>query len=278
MTSRQVRRAAERAARKQARKAARAASPSPTTTTSEARAASEARTDVNRANAQHSTGPKTPEGKSNSSRNSFKHGLYSKQLVLSTEEATALDALKADLRREHQPANTAEEILVNEMAEQFWRIRRARALEVTVLEDNHHLSHLAAVQRMMSSAERGFHKALTTLRQLQKDRGAENSDGFVSQNAVAEPAELDQTGFVSQNAVAESQNTASGSLAGDTELCFSVESDQAGFVPPICPDDVDPWEWARVHDPEVYELYLEDKAVLDSLIARGKVQTSQSAA
>ena len=261
MTSRQVRRAAERAARKQARKAARAASPSSSPTTSEARAASEARADVNRANAQHSTGPKTPEGRAISSRNSFKHGLYSKQLVLSTEEATALDALKADLRAEHQPANTAEEILVNEMAEQFWRIRRARALEVTVLEDNHHLSHLAAVQRMMSSAERGFHKALTALRHLQKDRGAENSDGFVSQNAVA-----------------ESQNTASESLAGDTELCFSIESGQAGFVPPNCPDDVDPWEWARVHDPEVYALYQQDKAILDTLIARRDVETSRSAA
>src|SRR5262245_9407322 len=188
MTSRQVRRAAERAARKQEREAPRETSQSPITTTT----ATEARAAVNRANAQHSTGPKTPEGRANSSRNSFKHGLYSKQLVLSTEDAAALDALKADLRAEHQPANTSEEILVNEMAEQCWRLRRARALEVTALENNSSLPLLTAVQRMMSSAERGFHKALTALRQLQKDRGAENSApeqiGFVSQNAAAEAA------------------------------------------------------------------------------------------
>jgi len=256
MTSRQVRRAAERAARKQAQKAAREASQSST--------ASETRAAVNRANAQHSTGPKTPEGRTNSGRNSFKHGLYSKQLVLSTEDAAALDALKADLRAEHQPVNTAEDILVNELAERFWRLRRARAGEVTVLETEGRLSQLAAVHRMMSSAERGFHKALTALRQLQKDRGAENAapehTGFVSQNTVAESTEPEPIGFVSQNAPAE-----------------PVEPEPVGFVPPDCPDDVDPCEWARVHDPEVHALYQQDEAVLDALISRGEPATSQFA-
>jgi hypothetical protein len=86
----------------------------------------EAQLAANRANAQKSTGPATPEGKARSSRNSFKHGLYSKQLVVGAEEAAELDALKAKLRAEHQPINETEEILVNELAEQFWRLRRSR--------------------------------------------------------------------------------------------------------------------------------------------------------
>jgi hypothetical protein len=167
MTARQIRRAAERKARKEARKQENAAGfvPRSGVTTS-------TRAETNRANAQSSTGPKTLEGKANSSRNSFKHGLYSKQLVTGSEEAAELDALKAELRAQHQPANETEEILVNEMAEQFWRIRRARHMEASILDDrNIVLAHLAAVQRMMTSAERGFHKALSALRQVQKDRG-----------------------------------------------------------------------------------------------------------
>jgi hypothetical protein len=208
MTSRQQRRAAERAQRKQARREARQ------TTASEPRATGSGvsavdpitrdRAAINRQNAEHSTGPKTVAGKANSSRNSFKHGLYSQELVTSDEEASALDALKADLRNEHQPVNLTEEILVNEMAEQFWRLRRARGFEANLLDNPLDLSRLAAVQRMMSSAERGFHKALATLRQFQKERGfvpqatvhqdADSENGFVPQNAPSP-----EIGFESQN-------------------------------------------------------------------------------
>src|SRR5579884_3718204 len=160
MSARQARKA-RRAAEREARKLAEKQQP-----------ISEAKLAANRANAEKSTGPKSEEGKSRSSRNSFKHGLYSKQLVLPGEDPAELDRLKADLRAEHQPANETEEILVNELAEQYWRLRRARRLEVELLSsDDIVLSRLAAIQRMMSSAERGFHKALATLHQLQKDRG-----------------------------------------------------------------------------------------------------------
>src|SRR5581483_7473820 len=97
---------------------------------------SEAKLVANRANAEKSTGPKSEEGKTRSSRNAFKHGLYSQQLVLPGEDAAALDALKADLRAEHQPTNKTEEILVNELAEQYWRLRRARRLEADLLSSD----------------------------------------------------------------------------------------------------------------------------------------------
>jgi hypothetical protein len=114
--------------------------------------------------------------------------------------------LKADLRAEHQPANTTEEILVNEMAEQFWRIRRARRYEAMVLDnENVVLAQLTAVQRMMTAAERGFHKALITLRQMQKERGfvPQNvesiRDGQTAAELIAESCELTaSSGFVPQ--------------------------------------------------------------------------------
>ncbi len=78
---------------------------------------SDARLEANRANAQLSSGPKTEQGKAISSQNSFKHGLYSTRLVLGGEDPAQLDALKATLFAEHQPANETEALLVQEMAE-----------------------------------------------------------------------------------------------------------------------------------------------------------------
>ncbi len=88
------------------------------------------RAEINRENAQKSTGPKTEEGKAKSSQNRFKHGVYSKQVVAPGEDPAELDELRAKLRDEHQPANTTEEILVDELAQHYWRMRRIRCQEV----------------------------------------------------------------------------------------------------------------------------------------------------
>ena len=121
------------------------------------------------------TGPRTAEGKLRSAQNSFKHSLYSKALVLPHECAAEFDALRAKLRAEHQPANTTEEILVDELAQHFWRLRRFRSLEATLWQPDNLAGSIDGdliplVQRAMASAERGFHKSLHCLRQLQKDR------------------------------------------------------------------------------------------------------------
>jgi hypothetical protein len=138
----------------------------------ERQAQKENRPSINKANAQLSTGPKSAEGKATSSRNSFKHGLYSKELCIPGEDPAALDALKADLRSEHQPATETEAILVNEMAEQYWRLLRGRIFETNLYAKGEFvIAHVNAAQRLMASAERGFHKALKTLRELQKARG-----------------------------------------------------------------------------------------------------------
>jgi hypothetical protein len=173
-------------------------------------ATSEAKLAANRANAQYSTGPVTAAGKAASSQNNFKHGLYSKQIVVTGEDPAELDALKTDLRAEHQPATVTEEMLVNEMAEQYWRLKRARRIEANLFADGDlRIAHMSAVLRLMSSAERGFHKALKTLRELQKQRG------FVPQKheAVVTPAPVQSvavrtaapgSGFESQKQVATS--------------------------------------------------------------------------
>jgi hypothetical protein len=157
---------------------------------------------ANQANSQLSTGPKPAETKARSSRNSFKHGLYAKALVLPGEDPAELDQLRASLRAEHQPANTTEDILVNELAENFWRIRRMRAREAVAMEPENlqfwmETGLLALVHRTMASAQREFHRALADLRRLQKDRN------FVPQLASrpeAQPAHpAPEIGFVPEN-------------------------------------------------------------------------------
>jgi hypothetical protein len=198
MTARQQRRQEERKAHKAALKngkltEATAATPEATAACSSSSTYTAMnRAEVNRKNAQHSTGPRTAEGKAASSQNAFKHGLYSKQLVLPGEDPAELDALRADLRGEHQPASTTEEILVNELAEHYWRLRRMRKFEARAMSaDNFEtgLAILPIIQRTMASAERGFHKALKTLTDLQRQRGFVPQTQPTEAQPTAEPAQ-----------------------------------------------------------------------------------------
>ncbi|MHB9026646.1 MAG: hypothetical protein ACYC7E_21145, partial [Armatimonadota bacterium] len=62
----------------------------------------ERQNEANRQNAQHSTGPRTPEGKARSSMNALKHGFFAKEALLPQEDAaeftTFADALRDDLQ------------------------------------------------------------------------------------------------------------------------------------------------------------------------------------
>src|SRR5262249_43521981 len=83
------------------------------------------RAEINRRNAQKSTGPRTPAGKERSRFNAVKHGLTAKSLVLPGEDPEALegrfDAWKADL----QPRNAVEDYLVEEAVRASWQLDRA---------------------------------------------------------------------------------------------------------------------------------------------------------
>jgi hypothetical protein len=217
-----------------------------------------------------------------SSQNNFKHGLYSKQLVLPCESAAGLDALKFDLRTEHQPANTTEEILVNEMAEHCWRIKRARLFESKILNTSLDIPALNAAHRLMSSAERGFHKALKTLRELQKQRGFVGG-GFESQ--IEQPTQDQQligagsvatrgletnAGFESQihpsEATAHSQSTAEicPAVSGgfESQTADNKSRDTAAIFAKLINDPkTDPTRRA------IMEEFLRDKAKCDSLKA-----------
>jgi hypothetical protein len=86
---------------------------------------------ANRANAQHSTGPRTPEGKARSSQNAVKHGLFSSAMgypaKLLDEQREAFDAIVADGRRRYQPYGAEEELIVDRIAALWWDLQRHTA-------------------------------------------------------------------------------------------------------------------------------------------------------
>ena len=75
-----------------------------------------AQLEANKKNAQASTGPRTPLGKSVARRNSLKHGLTGEGIVLPTEDVEKLDARFASLEAEMKPRSELARGLVSRIA------------------------------------------------------------------------------------------------------------------------------------------------------------------
>lgn len=92
---------------------------------------------ANRQNASQSTGPKTPEGKTRSSQNARKFGIFCKDLLVPGESKADLDALKRDMVRGLNPRTEPELQLVEQIVADEWRIKRIRAAERSAYERLH---------------------------------------------------------------------------------------------------------------------------------------------
>ena len=140
--------------------------------------ATKAQIAANRRNAQLSTGPRTDAGKAATRQNALRHGLCA-------GNSSELDELLAILREEHQPVGAAEEILVYKMAESFYNGKRANNLLTEQLElaqsGENNSREVALMLRYYTTADRGYYRALTDLRKLQKERRLQEI-GSVSQN------------------------------------------------------------------------------------------------
>src|SRR5438445_5155008 len=112
---------------------------------------------ANRANSARSTGPKTEQGRATSSANSLQHGLTAQQIVIGDEEGDQFHALIADLTSSHKPANPAEIILVGQIAENYWRLMRARRVETgnwdKILRENYRVTALPGNERFIPGSE-----------------------------------------------------------------------------------------------------------------------------
>jgi hypothetical protein len=154
------------------------------------------RAEINRANSQHSTGPKTPAGKKHSSLNALRHGLTGQIVVMPAEDLHAYQLHLDSFTDEYSPKGATEANLVQALADTSWRLNRVAALETNLLtrsiSDNASpisnapkqvqdaMSIVAALESQSKALSnlsmhsqrlsRQFERTITQLRDLQKTR------------------------------------------------------------------------------------------------------------
>jgi hypothetical protein len=155
------------------------------TQTTQAQCVSIRRTAINRANAQHSTGPQSEAGKQRSALNALTHGLTARTAVLPSEDPAAYQQHRRQFLDEYRPATATETQLVHELADTAWRLNRIPLLEADVLSraqspapspepptfdivDAHRL--VASLGLHGHRLSRQFQKTLNQLRDIQAER------------------------------------------------------------------------------------------------------------
>src|SRR5437016_6219086 len=89
--------------------------------------------EANRQNAKKSTGPRTPQGKIRSSLNALRHGLTGQVSTMPVEDRVAFDKFTTELCQSYQPEGPLETQIAQSIAEDEWRLNRARAIENNVI-------------------------------------------------------------------------------------------------------------------------------------------------
>ena len=143
---------------------------------------------TNRANSQHSTGPRTEAGKQRSSRNALRHGLTAQTAVLPNEDPETYQRHIQQFLDEYAPATPTETQLVHEIANSAWRLNRIPLLEADLLSQNPNpqtlIPQLASLGLHGSRLSRQFQKAVDQLREIQEERR------FLERRQLTEAAEL----------------------------------------------------------------------------------------
>lgn len=94
---------------------------------------------ANRANAAHSTGPRTADGKQRASRNSLKHGDFARRhgalavRLLAGESQAGFSALREAYLALYRPAGEVQFFLVGRLTLAAWRLHRLAGLEARVV-------------------------------------------------------------------------------------------------------------------------------------------------
>jgi len=184
-------------------------------------AAAAARASINQQNAQHSTGPRTPEGKDRARLNALRHGAYSRSALLPNENPAAYEALGARLTAAFRPYDDEQRSILQTVQDTQWRLDRVLSLEANLhaIGVRHHLEimqrffpaetpyALIDLARANAYADQSrtfeqFHRQETRLRRILDRAYTAYLDLVFHPDAVALPDPVTQTaaaGFVSQN-------------------------------------------------------------------------------
>lgn len=87
---------------------------------------------ANLANAQLSTGPRTEEGKARAKMNALRHGLTGQFCVMSEADRRAYNHFETGILQALAPVGVYEQDLAVSIAQNRWRLHRARAMEFNI--------------------------------------------------------------------------------------------------------------------------------------------------
>lgn len=154
---------------------------------------SEKQLEANRQNAKLG-GVKTNEGKNICRYNALKHGLLCESLLLKDEKENELLELEKKIRTDLKPANEIEQLFVDRITSNIWRLKRAIRIESEMIEDSKK-EFLSEKEKTLGEAfssyfvnndlygkftryeisiEKGIYKALHELQRLQAQRSGKN--------------------------------------------------------------------------------------------------------
>ena len=152
---------------------------------------------ANKQNAQHSTGPRTEQGKQRTSLNALKHGFRAKDPLIPGENPDHYYRHSAELEQELQPATPLEETLVDQIVDITWRLKRFARIEAAVINELYdstaeqpenqdkdgdqllgkslaHSNALNRLSRYEAQLARRYQNTMKELRELRKRRRASN--------------------------------------------------------------------------------------------------------
>jgi len=134
-----------------------------------------ARREINRSNAQHSTGPRTAAGKHRSSQNALRHGLAAQSVVVPAEDEAQYQQLCGKFFDEYKPATATEATMVQLLADTSWRLNRITRLEDEILADTalapqETIDQISRLGLYSSRLSRQFLNTAKQLREIQDDR------------------------------------------------------------------------------------------------------------
>ena len=170
------------------------------------------RATINRANSEHSTGPRTEEGKARSSQNALRHGLLSRTPTLPSEDQAAYEQHCRHFFDQCSPATAIETQLTQELADTAWRLNRIPALEANLLKRAGQAVEVDVTEAMRNLSMLGLHaarlsrqfqKAHDHLRAIQAERLAHRERDLKDAASISElhkhkgiPYDPSQDGFV----------------------------------------------------------------------------------
>jgi hypothetical protein len=132
---------------------------------------------ANAANAQHSTGPTSAEGKARSSQNAVKHGFTARKLNLPPDQQEQYDNFSAALQEQLSPEGPIEILTFDQLVREAWKLQSIQAMEDHLLSsglesvrEGETAKTLDRLNRYQAAASRAYYHALKELRALQTER------------------------------------------------------------------------------------------------------------